>query len=144
VFDNYRPPLYLITFCTMHRKKCLNNMHVHSAFMEYCQEAARKGKASVGRYVIMPEHIHLFIRLSAECKLGIWMRGLKRFISNRMKESNGEDIIWQPGFFDHLLRSSESYAEKSNYVLMNPVRAGIVGKAEEWQYQGEVTCLYMS
>jgi len=33
---------------------------------------------------------------------------------------------WQDGFFDHLLRSDESYGEKWNYVLQNPVRAGLV------------------
>jgi hypothetical protein len=34
-------------------------------------------------------------------------------------------------FFDHLLRSNESYSEKWNYVFDNPVRAGLVSKAQE-------------
>jgi len=45
---------------------------------------------------------------------------------------------WQPGFFDHVLRSDESYAEKWNYVRDNPVRAGLVGSAGHWPYQGEI------
>ena len=32
----------------------------------------------------------------------------------------------QEGFFDHLLRSYESYAQKWEYVRENPVRAGLV------------------
>jgi putative transposase len=144
IFDSYRPPLYLVTFCTLHRIKCLDNVHVHSSFKEYCIEAGKQGKASVGRYVIMPDHVHLFVRISIECKLGIWMRGLKRYISNGVKENGGAEIIWQPGFFDHLLRNSESYSEKANYVLMNPVRAGITEKAEDWPYKGEIMCVYMS
>jgi hypothetical protein len=46
--------------------------------------------------------------------------------------------LWQPGFFDHILRSDESYAEKWNYVRDNPVRAGLVKDADKWPYQGEV------
>jgi hypothetical protein len=39
--------------------------------------------------------------------------------------------LWQPGFFDHILRSDESYAEKWNYVRDNPVRAGLVDRADD-------------
>ena len=44
----------------------------------------------------------------------------------------------QRGFFDHLLRSAESYGQKWNYVRENPVRAGLVEKAEDWPYAGEI------
>ena len=144
IFDSYRPPLYLVTFCTLHRVKCLDSVHVHALFNEYCIEAGKQGKASVGRYVIMPDHVHLFVRISIEYKLGTWMGGLKRYISKGIKKNGGTEIIWQPGFFDHLLRNSESYSEKSNYVLMNPVRAGIAGKIDDWPYKGEIMCVYMS
>ncbi len=49
--------------------------------------------------------------------------------------------LWQPGFFDRILRSDESYAEKWNYVRDNPVRAGLVKTADEWQYQGEIVVI---
>jgi hypothetical protein len=48
---------------------------------------------------------------------------------------------WQEGFFDHLLRSRGSYAEKAAYVLQNPVRGGFCAKPEDWPYQGEITRL---
>jgi len=46
--------------------------------------------------------------------------------------------IWQKGFFDHLLRSEESYAEKRDYVLNNPVRVGLVERPEAWNYWGYI------
>ena len=46
--------------------------------------------------------------------------------------------IWQRGFFDHILRSDESYGDKWNYVLENPARAGLVTKADDWPYSGEI------
>jgi REP element-mobilizing transposase RayT len=49
--------------------------------------------------------------------------------------------LWQPGFFDHLLRNAESYEQKWHYVRENPVRAGLVSRAEDWSYQGEIVAL---
>ncbi len=48
------------------------------------------------------------------------------------------DRLWQPGFFDHLIRANESYEQKWEYVLQNPVRAGLVEKWQDWPYQGEI------
>jgi transcriptional regulator of aromatic amino acid metabolism len=46
--------------------------------------------------------------------------------------------LWQREFFDHLLRSEESYDQKWNYVRDNPVRAGLVLNASEWSFAGEI------
>ena len=45
------------------------------------------------------------------------------------------------GIFDHVLRSHESYADKWRYVLENPVRAGLVTRAGDWPYAGEIAPL---
>jgi putative transposase len=45
---------------------------------------------------------------------------------------------WQEGFFNHVIRHSESYAEKWEYVRQNPARAGLVVNAGEWPWQGEI------
>ena len=51
--------------------------------------------------------------------------------------------LWQRGFFDHILRSNESYSEKWNYVRDNPIRAGLVSNADEWNYAGEIETLML-
>ncbi|GAA5481432.1 hypothetical protein Hsar01_00641 [Haloferula sargassicola] len=43
-------------------------------------------------------------------------------------------ISWQDGFFDHRIRADESLEEKSHYIAMNPVRAGLCEKPEDWDY----------
>jgi putative transposase len=55
--------------------------------------------------------------------------------------SNEEMSLWQPGFFDHLLRNDESYSQKWEYVRLNPVRAGLVKRADEWPHQGEFVAI---
>jgi hypothetical protein len=41
---------------------------------------------------------------------------------------------WQRGCFDRLLRSDENLEDKWIYVQDNPVRAGLVRKAEDWPF----------
>ena len=53
----------------------------------------------------------------------------------------GTSPIWQRGFFDHVLRNDESYEDKWNYVRENPVRAGLVTKADDWPYSGEIVLI---
>jgi putative transposase len=40
--------------------------------------------------------------------------------------------IWQREYWDRQLRSDESYAQKWDYVVNNPVRHGYVACAEDW------------
>ena len=44
-------------------------------------------------------------------------------------------------YFDHVLRSDESYSEKWDYVRENPVRAGLVRSANDWPYFGSIASL---
>jgi len=44
---------------------------------------------------------------------------------------------WRRGFFDRLIRNSESYVQKWEYVRENPVRAGLVSRSEDWPFQGK-------
>ena len=69
------------------------------------------------------------------------MRLLKQSLTTAIRRTSPETRVWQPGFFDHLMRSSESYTEKWNYVRQNPVRAGLVNNPDHWEFQGEITVI---
>jgi REP element-mobilizing transposase RayT len=135
VFQSHAAPLYFVTFCTMCRVECLATSAVHDAFRQYAGKAQDHGVA-VGRYVIMPDHVHLFVRMGGDYCLGEWVKGLKRFMGTVCLGTNRR--VWQPGFFDHLLRHGEGYAEKWAYVVQNPVRRGLVTDSSKWPYQGEI------
>ena len=92
----------------------------------------------LGRYVIMPDHVYLFVRGNLDFALRQWVRMLKRALSSTIPVAPPH---WQHGFFDHLIRHGESYAGKWEYVRQNPVRAALVHQAEEWPWQGEIVRL---
>ena len=138
----------------MYRRPILTREEIHAALRDYGLRGATDRTAALGRYVIMPDHIHAFVCGGDDFDLGLWVRGLKRSLSKvvvvaavpaagqrRAPGTGASTSLWQPGFFDHLLRSTESYAEKWNYVRDNPVRKWLVTRAEDWPYQGEIVIL---
>jgi REP-associated tyrosine transposase len=134
-------PFYFVTFNTYKRTRLLARSEVHDAFREFCLRAQDQN-ITVGRYVIMPDHVHLFVFISEhDTTLAKWMQALRSVLGKRLLLLGFNKPHWQEGFFDHLLRSSESYSEKWEYVRMNPVRAGLSKSPEEWPFQGEIISL---
>ena len=128
-------PLYFITFCTHQRKPFLACDEVHAAFAVFAKRAETSFNVAVGRYVIMPDHIHLFVSGTQDFLLTQWVRLLKRSLSKVILAPTPH---WQRGFFDHLIRHGENYSEKWEYVRQNPVRAGLVATPEAWPWKGEI------
>jgi putative transposase len=133
-------PVFFITFCTYHRKKFLASDRIHAAFIAFAIHAYSERNIVVGRYVIMPDHIHLFRRGPDDFQLGRWIALLKQNLGKQIAPARTSPL-WQRGFFDHVLRSDESYAQKWNYVRQNPVRAGLVENADDWPYSGELVVI---
>ena len=89
--------------------------------------------------MIMPDHLHFFAALCRESPpLEKWIKALRGDLSKVLRGDEGEGTHWQKDFFDHVMRSSESYRQKLEYVRQNPVRAGLVTRPEDWPYQGEI------
>ncbi len=88
--------------------------------------------------MLMPDHLHLFVALGDLLTLSEWMKALKNSLSKSLRTLGIASPHWQKGFFDHVLRSSESYSQKWEYVRDNPVRAGFVRSWQDWPYCGEV------
>jgi putative transposase len=131
-------PLYFVTFCTHERQRFLTTDKVHSAFVVFAERAEENFNVAVGRYVLMPDHVHLFVRGGCNFRLGAWVGALKQTLAKAGVLTRAKGQVWQEGFFDHVLRSNESYSQKWNYVRENPVRAGLVKSATDWAYQGEI------
>ncbi|GCC53492.1 transposase [Chryseotalea sanaruensis] len=119
------------------------------ASIRHCQQ--HKG-LKVYAWVVMTNHIHMIISSDKE-KLSDIIRDFKKFTSSRivaaikenMKESRKswllwllkkEDkvIFWQEGYHGEEIRTQSFFDTKITYIHMNPVRAGIVEKEEEYMY----------
>jgi REP element-mobilizing transposase RayT len=131
-------PFYFLTFNTHKRLKLLARKEIHQVYRSFCLRAGEYDVA-VGRYVIMPDHVHLFVAMPATgMTLSEWVHTLRTVLGKQLLRLGIQKPHWQEGFFDHVLRNAESYSQKWEYVRMNPVRAGLVDNPEDWPFHGEI------
>jgi len=133
-------PVYFITTCTQGRRPILASLPMVEILQDEWRSSQKRHGWHIGRFVVMPDHVHFFaVADSAAKPMEQFMAKWKEWTAKRITSAlQIEPPLWQPRFFDHLLRSSESYAEKWSYVLENPVRARLVPSAAEWPFQGHV------
>jgi len=138
-----KKPVYFLTVCTAGRRPILYQPKVAALLIKTLHDAPRVHGWIVGRFVIMPDHVHFFCTASSEAKeLPAFIKDWKRWTARQIEEVTGiPPPIWQLEFFDHVLRSPESYSDKWKYVRENPVRAGLVADADAWPHQGECEVL---
>ena len=74
-------PVYFVTFCTRDLQRISDLEKAQAALEAYAQRGIKEFGAALGRYVIMPDHIHLFVSGDADFVLSKWVAGLKRAIS---------------------------------------------------------------
>jgi putative transposase len=124
-------PIVFLTVCTKNREPWLANSEIHKLLCAIWHQATAW---LIGRYVIMPDHLHLFAAPGASSlPLDNWVRYWK---SQFTKVHHVERHQWQVDHWDTRLRSWESYEDKWIYVRENPVRRGLVKNADDWPYQG--------
>ena len=80
-------------------------------------------------YVIMPNHMHVLIK-PIICGISKAVQLIKGRSSRQVNEGN----FWQKGFFDFGILTEEKFREKFNYIHFNPVKWGLVEKAEDYKY----------
>ena len=80
-------------------------------------------------FLIMPDHIHSLMSFPPS-------RKTMKEIVETWKEWTSKQlhIEWQRDFFEHRLRDEKSRRQKADYILQNPVRRGLVERAEDWPY----------
>ena len=125
--------IIFVTVCSKDRKKifCEDNAHdlIRNSWL-------RADHFRVGRYVIMPNHIHFFCAPSAkDASLANWVKYWKTLVSREWPVLD-QQPIWQVDYWDRQLRSGEHYSEKCEYIRNNPVRAGLIEHADDWRFQG--------
>ena len=134
-----RTNIVFLTVCAANRQPLLAREDVHATLINAWTRANRW---IVGRYVIMPDHLHLFCAPASYPEVNVrrWLEYWK-FVSSRSWPRPEERPIWQLHGWDRQLRSGESYSAKWDYVRQNPVRAGLAQSADDWPHQGEMHIL---
>jgi REP element-mobilizing transposase RayT len=128
-----------VTVCVSKRRQLLARPEIAQLLVASWKKADHW---LVGRFVIMPDHLHLFCS-PAKCPstpLRNWISFWRNDTTRHWPHPN-EKPIWQKDFFDRQLRTGESYHQKWLYLWENPIKSGLIKRPEDWPYQGELNVL---
>jgi putative transposase len=86
-------------------------------------------------WVLMPDHLHMMVELGGAESLAALMRRVKCVsagMTNAIDRRCGH--VWMSGYHDHALRCEQSIVAAARYMIVNPVRAGLVRRAGDYPY----------
>ena len=113
----------------------------YALYESLLHEAAQKAEAEIWCYCLMPNHVHIIIVPSDEDGLRRTFADAHRrytgYINARMRVTGH---LWQ-GRFGSAVMDEEHLAHAVRYVSLNPVRAGLIERAEEWPWSSAASHL---
>ena len=125
--------IYLVTTVTRERRRLFAELTHGRTLVDGLRWSDGRGRTLTWAFVIMPDHLHWLFALTGETPLSQVVGSVKKYSARRIAARLGEaGGIWQPGFHDHALRAEEDLRETARYVVMNPVRSGLVRSIAEY------------
>lgn len=127
---------YFVTICTRDRRPILKQEDLARALNPLFRDICLQHGFNVYAYCFMPDHLHaLLIANDPAAELISTVRAFKGVAAAHAR-CFGLSGIWQKGFYDHIIRSEESLQRIAWYILMNPVRAGLIRDPVAWPFSG--------
>ncbi len=137
-FDYSSPGAYFITICTQNRRCILSRISVGADALggprlqltdagkvveQYILSTDRMISFHVDNYVIMPNHIHMILRIdsgpprASAPTVSDAVGALKRLVNRKLGHN-----LWQRSFHEHVIRNEHDYREIWEYIDTNPAR----------------------
>lgn len=124
--------IYLITANTKDRQPIFGDWIVGRLIAKQFQQAERDGLVKSLAWVVMPDHFHWLFELDSD-SLSYVVGRTKSLVNLTVNAAQGRTgSIWQPGFHDRAIRREEDLRALAFYVVMNPVRAGLVERMGDY------------
>jgi putative transposase len=100
-------------------------------FVDVLLDYRKQGKYLLHEFVVMPDHVHALITPVPEISLERAVQFIKGGFSFRLRKIEKTEV-WQESFTNHRIRDVGDYERHREYILLNPVRAGLVTDGREY------------
>ena len=139
-YDYSSPGAYFITVCTSNREEIFWNgvgadiIRPQDVPLSAAGKIAEQGilqmaehyeNIVVDKYCIMPDHIHLILRIESDIDRRIISAPTVSTVVGSMKRWVSRQVgrpIWQKSFYDHGIRNQQDYDEIWQYIENNPLK----------------------
>ena len=139
-FNYDTPCMVFVTICTKERKALLSDIVLSQKnntpmvqltptgkiIEEQILQSEKSANVNVAKYVIMPDHIHvIFYIKETSCNATTRQNEIiprlistfKRFCTKKIGEN-----IFQRSYYDHVIRDSDDFDRRANYIDENPAK----------------------
>ncbi|HUJ81321.1 MAG TPA: transposase [Candidatus Acidoferrales bacterium] len=126
---------FFISSSTWGRRSILQSRPLCDLLLSVIRENRAKERLLVHEFVFMRDHVHVILTPGPDVSLEKAVQFIKGGFSFRAKKEklfNGE--IWEKGYNERRIKDAHEYATHVDYVWMNPVRAGLVERPEDFLY----------
>jgi putative transposase len=127
-----------ITCVTKDRARLLEDTEDVAIFMETIKAVQELHPFHLLAYSILPDHFHWLMRVEGDKPdFSPVLQSVKRNYTLNYKITHGITAsfsVWQPRFWDHVIRNEEDLSKHFDYIHWNPVKHGYVKNPEDWQY----------
>jgi REP element-mobilizing transposase RayT len=131
--------IYLVTFTTMQRKRLFDDWNVATDAARIMSAAWVWQRSRLLAWVVMPDHWHGLVELGGFDTLPACMHRLKGRSARLLRQAHpGLGPVWADGYHDRAVRSEERLVDAARYVVMNPVRAGLVQRVGSYPFWNAV------
>ncbi|PIS26033.1 MAG: hypothetical protein COT45_01320 [bacterium (Candidatus Stahlbacteria) CG08_land_8_20_14_0_20_40_26] len=159
-FDYCEARPYFITICTKDKIPYFENQKIAKKVIECLLSERKQMGYLIFAYCLMPDHLHILLMpdsaqqsdrtrrdRASPCPKKVYPGpiSISQFIGAFKSKSThlfwkckGTGKLWQGRFYDHIVRSNENLVKTADYILQNPVRKGIVERANAYPYSGLV------
>ena len=149
--ENY---CHFITSKTFGNSRIFSHGRAADLLIQTIYEVREKLRFKLMGFVVMSDHIHLMVVPDKKNTISDVMRHIKGRFSRRWNllgrgmnspgygapfhragnSSLPRPKVWQASFYDHVIRNRKEFDQRLNYLYNNPVKAGLVGKAADYEY----------
>ena len=132
-FDYSGSHSHFVTFCTQGRVPLFRDARRAEIVQEALLAYRNAGLFWLHAYCVMPDHVHAYVRLKPNRRhLSRIVAGIKVTCSRAFEMPR----CWQRGYWEKVIRAYEDPTDIARYVLMNPVRAGLVNEYTQYPFAG--------
>jgi putative transposase len=126
-----------ITICAHMKRSPFVRADLNQLILDVLHEEQEHQNCAVFSYCLMPNHLHFLI---SPCEDGIsvltFTDRFKGKSTNHSWTVGWRGKLWQPRYYDHIVRAEEDLRAIAEYIVNNPVRKGLVKRAEDWPWDG--------
>ncbi|HEY5164109.1 MAG TPA: transposase [Terriglobales bacterium] len=126
---------HFLTWSCYRRRQYFASAALKDVFLDCLERIRRRYGFRVFGYVVMPEHVHLLVSEPDVELLSTAIQALKLSVFRHAAVAGWrEPPFWQKRYYDHNVRTAESFSNKLRYMHRNPVRRGLCADPIDWHW----------